>query len=280
MHNLFIGTFGYNYRDWKEVFYPEKLSVKYWLEYYSRYFHTVEINATFYHNFERKVYENWFQKTPKDFCFTIKGSRFITHIKRLKNVQEEIILFFDNMSGLKDKLNAVLWQFPASFHNNEENYLRLVQMLEILPEVRNAFEFRHQSWFNENIYNLLNKFQTSFVINDTGAFPTKEKVTGEFTYIRFHGPTSLYSSEELKVWAKKIKIYLKRYDVYCYFNNDTHGYAVENAKELIDILKKNWNNDFKWIFLNKRRLHQHQTLLQSKILKKKVHRLYSFFCLF
>lgn len=243
MRNLFVGTSGYNYKHWKNIFYPKDLPQKEWLSFYANYFNTVEINATFYRKFEKRVFEKWHKTTPSNFFFTIKGSRFITHVKRLNNVSDAISLFFEGAFSIKEKLAVVLWQFPASFHNTEENFKRLKEFVLILRfaqdeiRTRQAFEFRHSSWFTDEIYNLLNKNGAGFVINDSNYFPSKEVVTGDFVYIRFHGPASLYSSSysdnQLKVWAKKIdRLADKKYDVYCYFNNDAFGHAVKNALAL------------------------------------------------
>jgi len=241
MRKLFIGTSGYNYADWVRVFYPRALSKKEWLSFYSQHFNTVEINATFYHSFKRNVFENWYKQTPLNFSFSIKGSRYITHIKRIKNVQNEVENFFESVQGLKEKLSVILWQFPSSFRLTDEIGERLSKFLIDLPKnTRHAFEFRHSSWFNDDIYQLLDKNKTGFVINETKAFSVAEKVTSDFAYIRFHGPQSLYSSlysdEELKVWAEKIRGYLKTHDVYCYFNNDVSGFAVKNALFLKKLL--------------------------------------------
>lgn len=243
MGKLFIGTSGYNYTDWVGVFYPQDLSKKEWLSFYSKHFNTVEINATFYHSFRRQVFENWSRQTPSTFCFSIKGSRFITHIKRINNVKSEIGKFFDSAYGLKEKLAVILWQFPSSFRLTDENKKRLSKFLANLPKnSHNTFEFRHMSWFSDDIYQLLDENKAGFVINETKAFPVAEKITGDFAYIRFHGPQSLYSSsysdEELKIWAERIRGYLKAYDVYCYFNNDVSGYAIKNAFSLKSLLDK------------------------------------------
>jgi uncharacterized protein YecE (DUF72 family) len=242
MGNLFIGTSGYNYPDWVGGFYPQDLSKKEWLSFYCRHFNTLEINATFYHSFKRSVFENWYKQTPQKFSFSIKGSRFITHIKRINNVKNELGRFTEGAYGLKEKLKVYLWQFPSSFQLTQQNKIRLSSFLSILPKnTRHAFEFRHASWFNDDIYQLLDKNKVGFVTNDTKAFSVAEKITGDFAYIRFHGPQSLYSSlysdEQLKVWAEKIRRYLKTYDVYCYFNNDVSGFAIKNALLLQKLLK-------------------------------------------
>ncbi len=237
MNKLFIGTSGYIYKDWVDKFYPKDLTQKEYLSFYAKYFTTVEINATFYRSFPKTVFEKWQEQTPEDFCFTIKGSRFITHVKRLKDIDDSIVLFFENASGLLHKLGVVLWQFPKSFVYTSETKERFIHFLALLPtSSRQVVELRHVSWFTEEVYGMLSQHNIGFVINDTSAFPAKDVITSDVAYIRFHGPTRLYASsysrEQLNEWASAIKTYLKKYDVYCYFNNDISGYAIENALSL------------------------------------------------
>lgn len=247
MGKLYVGTSGYNYLGWKGLFYPENLPQREWLAFYSNHYNTIEINATFYRSFARSVFANWSKQTSESFVFTIKGSRFITHIKRIKDVKEEVERFFEMAVGLGEKLSCVLWQFPGSFRldpNQRENIDRLKVFLDKLPRnSRQAFEFRHKSWFIPEVFELLDKNKAGFVMNDSPHFPSIERVTGDFVYIRFHGPSSLYSSsystKQLTAWVAKIKKYLKKYDVCCYFNNDINGYAVKNARTLQELVKKN-----------------------------------------
>lgn len=234
---LFIGTSGFSYKDWKERFYPEKLPAKDQLSYYSKIFNSVEVNATFYRSFGREVFQNWKNKTPDDFTFTIKGSRFITHIKRINNVKEETERFFDSVKGLGNKLNLVLWQFPASFKATEHDREKLEDFFKLLPDkFRQAIEIRSDSWFTKDFFDLLRIYDIGFVVNSSGRYPEKEEITSNFAYFRFHGPASLYSSsysdKHLEKYAVKIKNILHNSDVYCYFNNDSHAFAVKNALTL------------------------------------------------
>jgi uncharacterized protein YecE (DUF72 family) len=240
-HKLFIGTSGFNYTDWKGKFYPKELPEKYWLSYYGSQFNTVEVNATFYRHFRKKVFEHWASQVQDGFKFGIKGPRFITHQKKLVNVEENLDTFFESVYGLGNKLGLVLWQFPASFVNNENNYEKLQKFLKLLPsEVKHVFEFRHKSWFVHDLFNLLNKVNAGFVSNDSGKFQEISYATGGIVYVRLHGPTKLYSSkysdEQLQTWAKVMKLDLKKHDVYAYFNNDLSGFAIENAKKLQDLV--------------------------------------------
>ena len=243
MHRLFVGTSGFNYTRWRGVFYPKGLAEKDWLAYYSRHFATVEINATFYGRFKRETFEAWAGEVGEGFAFTLKGSRYITHVKRLRDPEEPIERFFTPAQGLVKHFSCALWQFPRTMHRNEETFQRLAAFLALLPrDVRQAFEFRHDSWFTEAVYALLDRHGAGFVINDSPHFPSVERVTGDFAYIRFHGPKRLYASSysdaQLEDWAGRIRRYLDDQDVYCYFNNDYHGYAIRNAGALLTLLAR------------------------------------------
>ncbi len=238
MGRVFIGTSGFFYNHWQEIFYPDNIAKADWLSYYSRYFDTVEIDSSFYRTPLSSTYENWFKKTPEDFTFSLKGSRFITHIKRLVDIGEPLKIFFSSTNMLSSKFKVVLWQFGSGFKLNLE---RLEKFLVILDKeygnVRHSFEFRHDSWFSQDIYDLLKKYKASLVVADSPSFPTVKEIISDFIYIRFHGSGSLYGSnykdEELKKWAKEIKgIARKGIDAYCYFNNDIEGFAIKNALTL------------------------------------------------
>jgi len=252
MAKLFIGTSGWVYGHWRGIFYPENLPSKDKLKYYSQHFKTAEINYSFYHLPRPSTYQNWYSQTPKDFLFAVKTSKFITHVKRLKGVKEAWKQFLENALNLKEKLGPILFQFPSSFQATPENIKRLEEFLKTLKEdclrfkvysLKFALEFRHKSWCVERIYKLLKKYNVAWVIADSPRYPRADVVTADFVYIRMHGSKimfgSKYTKEELKDLSKKIKNWLKNGDVYCYFNNDFQGYAIENAKELLDFLKSN-----------------------------------------
>jgi uncharacterized protein YecE (DUF72 family) len=237
MKKLFIGTSGYNYREWKGDFYTVGVKQKDWLHYYSGQFSTVEINATFYRNFLPHVFEKWYNETDPAFTFTLKGPRIITHIKRLQDIETELSIFFSANASLKEKLSCILWQFPASFKNYEKNFGNLASFLKNLPpSYKQVFEFRDASWFNGTVYELLNENNAGFVINDSNRFPSKTVITDSAAYVRFHGPQKLYASSyseiELHDWSNQIKTWLAGRDVFCYFNNDMGGHAFRNAREL------------------------------------------------
>jgi uncharacterized protein YecE (DUF72 family) len=252
MSNLFAGTSGWVYSHWQGIFYPENLPSKDKLKYYSSCFKTVEINYSFYHLPGPSTYQNWYNQTPANFRFAVKASRFITHIKRLKGVKKAWKQFLENALNLKEKLGPILFQFPSNFQATEINIKRLNEFLKLTTggksnrdrvsvSLRYVFEFRHKSWCEEKIYKLLKKYNAGWVIADSPKHSRADVVTANFTYIRMHGSkvmfASRYSKEEIKCLAAKIKNWLKTGDVYCYFNNDFQGYALENAKEILKILK-------------------------------------------
>lgn len=241
MKHAYIGTSGYNYREWKGDFYPEDIPQTKWLEYYAEQFSSLEINATFYRSFPQTVYAKWYQRTPMGFTFVLKGPRRITHIKRLKDIDEELELFFAAHSALKEKLSCVLWQFPNNFKNNDEKLELFTSFLERLPKTtRHAVELRDISWFGEDVFEVLNKQKIGFVINDSNTFPTATAITSDFAYIRFHGPDELYASgyteNQMRDWSEQIQKWLTKYDVYCYFNNDMDGHAYRDARTLQTLL--------------------------------------------
>jgi uncharacterized protein YecE (DUF72 family) len=240
---LYIGTSGWIYGDWIGIFYPEDLRSKDRLKYFSSHFNTTEINYSFYHLPKPTTYENWYNQTNKNFVFAVKTSRYITHIKRLIGVKDAWKVFLKNTLHLKDKLGPVLFQFPPSFKASDENIKRLKELLKLInkAKIRFAFEFRHKSWCGEAVYDILKRFNIAWVIADSPNYPKAEAITANFAYIRMHGSRALFSSkythEELQTLAQKIKVWLKKgVDTYVYFNNDFHGYAVQDAKVLLNLL--------------------------------------------
>lgn len=239
----YIGTSGYSYNHWWDgVFYPADVKPSRWLEYYAKYFNTVELNVSFYRLPKKETFEGWRKRTPENFKFVAKGSRFITHIKKLKDVEEPLEVFFKNAPGLKNKLEAVLWQLPPGLKVDIEKLKGFCESLEKWKKIRQAFEFRHQSWFCERVYEVLRQHNFSLCVAHSGRWPPVEEVTADFVYFRFHGGgdvlySSNYTEKELKNWAAKAKNYLKQEkDVFAYFNNDAHGYAVKNAMRLKELL--------------------------------------------
>lgn len=246
LSKIFVGTSGYSYKHWSDgVFYPPKLPQGKWLEHYAQAFNTVELNVTFYRLPNKRTFEGWYKRTPGEFVFIAKGSRFITHVKKLKDCEEPLKIFFENVKGLKEKLGVVLWQLPPGLHldvGRLEDFCRLLNDSKVARMVRHGFEFRHQSWFGKEIYDLLEGFRFSLCVAHSSRWPCVEKATADFVYLRFHGGQILYSSdyseEELKDWASKARGWLEQgRDVYAYFNNDAYGFAVKNAFRFRELLE-------------------------------------------
>ncbi len=241
---LFIGTSGFSYSHWEDgVFYPKGLAKTKQLEYYAKHFQTVELNNPFYRLPSVKTFSSWRERTPKGFIFSVKVSRYITHIKYLRQCKAAWKTFLERAEHLESKLGPFLFQLPPNWHKNLD---RLENFLKLLGEKnkkhRYVFEFRHPSWFFKDTYNLFKKYKNiSLCLADSPRWPFKEIITGDFIYIRMHGGKILYGSnyskKELKQWGEKIKKWLKKkLDVYIYFNNDVQGFAVKNAKLLKKIL--------------------------------------------
>jgi len=242
MADIRIGCSGFLYDHWKGTFYPEDLPRNLWLDFYSKRFSTVELNVTFYRLPERETFAKWYLATPKNFVFSLKGSRFITHVKKMKDCAEPIEAFFSRASVLKEKLGVILWQLPPTFNLDIE---RLKEFLEALRPygIKNAFEFRNKTWLTKKIFSLFEKEQMALCIADHPDFLENLPATTDFIYIRRHGEdggyATSYNTEYLKKDCKFIKDYLKKKKtVFMYFNNDAHGYAPLNALELSELVTK------------------------------------------
>lgn len=241
MGSFFVGCSGFNYFGWKGRFYPPDLPQRKWLEFYSRVFKTVELNVTFYRLPKKETFRRWFKETPDDFSFSVKGSRFITHIKRLDEPEEPLEQFFRAAKALGEKLKIVLWQFPPSFQIDLEKFKRFVDLLPPY-ETRNAFEFRHPSWIDENVRDILKEMGYTYCMADWPPFIDDLPPTTNYVYLRRHGHggnyASLYTREELERDAQRVKEFLEKgIDVYVYFNNDAYAYATQNARELIELVQ-------------------------------------------
>ena len=238
MTELRVGCSGWNYKHWRNgVFYPPRLPASKWLQHYAERFDTVEVNATFYRLPRPSAVANWVALTPPDFVFTIKMSRYVTHVKRLAGVQESLERLYAMIAPLvgTPKFGPVLWQFPETFHRNDE---RLLGALEQLPDGRHAFEFRHPSWFVPEVFAFLRARGAALVFGDHPDRPFQAlELTADWTFLRFHhgkrGRGGNYSERELDEWAARIDGWRQRgIDIYAYFNNDWEGFAIENAQGL------------------------------------------------
>lgn len=241
MTPLYIGTSGYTYKDWRGIFYPKGVAQKDWLKFYGQHYNAVEINATFYRPFPEHVFTHWYDSTPDDFRFVLKAPKLITHEKMLVDVEQELEQFVSSSAVLQQKRAAMLWQFPSSMRR-EALQAQFQQFLTLLPRnIKHVFEFRNASWFNEEIYVLLNQFDAGFVINDSPHFPSQHVNTDHLLYVRLHGPgalyTSSYSVEQLHAWADEIAPHLDHEAIYLFFNNTAGGPALSNAEQLRQLLK-------------------------------------------
>lgn len=228
-----IGCSGWQYKDWRGRLYPEGLGQPRWLQRYAEVFDTVEVNSTFYRLAKPEAVRRWVEQTPPDFVFTIKASRYLTHIKRLRNLDQGVSRFYESIEPLtrSPKMGPVLWQLPENFHRDDDV---LAHALEGLPRGRHSFEFRHESWFTGEVYDLLRRHGVALVIGDHPERPFQSyEMTADFTFIRFHygrrGRRGNYSRTELDEWADRIAGWSRRRTVFAYFNNDWRGFAVDNA---------------------------------------------------
>lgn len=238
--HYYIGTSGWHYEHWRGRFYPEKLDKAKWLEFYAGHFATVELNNSFYRLPSEAAFATWRESSPANFTFAVKVSRFITHIKRLRDAEEAVEKFITRAKILGEKLGPLLYQLPPNMHRNDEV---LESFLSTLPRgMRHVFEFRHESWLEEGVYQILHKYNIGFCVFDMPSVSCPLLATADFAYIRFHGSTGLYwscySDEELASWAKRLANLAKNLKaVYIYFNNDAEAFAVSNVMTLSTYLE-------------------------------------------
>jgi len=236
---IHLGTSGWYYDDWVGTFYPHTISKSEWLPFYTQHFHTVEVNASFYRLPFENMIKGWEKKTPDDFLFVFKGSQVITHRKHLQNIGENLQQFYQRIRLINKKLAVVLWQLPPQLKQDSDVLEGFLSQLDTaIPQV---IEFRHSSWFTDNVYALLSKYNVGFCIISAPGFPIILKTTTDFAYIRWHGKDTwydyLYSPEEIQDWAQRIqKLDVK--DIYGFFNNSYNAYAPKNCQHLLNLLDK------------------------------------------
>ena len=227
------------YSHWAEVFYPQGLPRDQWFRLYATQFNTVELNATFYRLPQVKTCQRWHDAAPEAFHYSVKVSRFITHIKRLHDCGDALENFLARVRHLGDRLGPLLYQLPPGLHRNDE---LLLTFLRLLPtELAHVFEFRHGSWFAEEVLSLLREHHVGFCVHDYDQLAPPLARTAPFAYVRLHGPTGRYAGsytpEQLQGWAEKVsQLGEGASEVYVYFNNDIGGYAVHGARELAGLL--------------------------------------------
>jgi uncharacterized protein YecE (DUF72 family) len=233
-----VGCSGWNYDHWREAVYPKGTPQSRWLEHYATLFNTVEVNATFYRLQKPEAVARWVEVTPPDFVFSIKASRYLTHIKRLQDLRAGLERLMETLEPLtaSPKMGPMLWQLPENFHRDDD---RLASALEVLPPGRHCFEFRHPSWFAEPVMDLLRAHRVALVIGDDPSrpFQTRE-LTTDWTYVRLHrgkkGRRGNYSESELATWRRRIAAWRSHAEVFVYCNNDWEAFAVRNAAWLRD----------------------------------------------
>jgi uncharacterized protein YecE (DUF72 family) len=236
---LRVGTSGWHYEHWVGPFYPEGASGDDLFRHYRETFDTVEINNTFYQLPDRSTLEHWRELAPRGFLFSCKASRYVTHMKKLKDPAQSIRRFFDRVEVLGDALGPVVFQLPPRWHRNME---RLEGLLDALPsDHRYAFEFRDRSWFAGEVIDTLAEHDAAFCIYDIGGERSPVEVTTDFVYLRLHGPGApyegRYDGRTLHGWARRFDGWLSEgRDVFCYLDNDQEGHAPEDARRLLDTI--------------------------------------------
>ena len=236
---IHVGCSGWVYRHWRGTFYPEGLPQKRWFEHYAAQFDTVEINVSFYRLPLASTFEGWREKAPPGFRYALKVNRFITHMKKLLDCEAEVDRFIALARPLQDKLGPLLYQLPPSLHRDLP---RLDTFLGRLPgDLMHVVEFRHASWYDEEVFALLDRHNVGFVVHDLRGLISPRWASGNLAYVRFHGMSGryhgLYGKEVLSRWADWCRDQRDAgRNVWCYFNNDIHGHALEDARDLKEML--------------------------------------------
>jgi uncharacterized protein YecE (DUF72 family) len=242
MTRFWIGTSGWNYKHWKEVFYPKELPARRWFRFYAGHFPTVEINYSHYREPSEKSWDAWREEAPGGFRFAVKAHRYLTHLRRLKEPEEPLARVIKGARRLGDRLGPILYQFPPNFQRTEEMAARLHSFLRMLPgDLMHAFEFRHDSWYGEETLGRLRRHGAAFCCFQRGSQESPLAVTAGFAYMRFHGSEARYhgnyTDQMLREWAGRLRrLSSDAREMFVYFNNDPEGFAVANALKLADLL--------------------------------------------
>jgi uncharacterized protein YecE (DUF72 family) len=239
---IHIGTSGWHYEHWIGPFYPEGISKDDFLGHYLDHFHTVEINNTFYQLPQEKTLIQWRDAVPSGFIFAVKASRYITHMKKLKDPERAVAKFFSRIEALGDTVGPILFQLPPRWRCNVD---RLSLFLKAVPAgYRYAFEFRDPTWFDDQVYEILTEHGAAFCIYDFDRRQSPRVVTADFVYVRLHGPDGpyqgQYSTRSLTEWVGAFSAWVNQgKEVYCYFDNDEAGYAAQDAMHLKQMISSN-----------------------------------------
>ena len=234
-----IGCSGFHYNDWKVKFYPEGLPQRKWFDYYCEHFNTLELNVTFYRFPQLSFLQTWYDKSPADFRFSVKAPRAITHYKKFKDAAQFVNSFYDTINdGLREKLGPVLFQLPPNFTCDEERLERIISSLN--SSFINVLEFRHDSWWREDVYHELGKHNIAFCGMSHPKLPDDVIENASNIYYRFHGVPQLYRSSYSTAFLQKVvdsvKSDCKAQAGWFYFNNDFDAVGVENAKRMIGFI--------------------------------------------
>lgn len=236
-----IGCSGWVYKHWRGLFYPEGLPQKRWFERYAEEFDTVEINASFYRLPLELTFDGWRDKAPPGFRYAVKANRFITHMKKLVGCDAEIDNFIALARRLEHALGPILYQLPPSLH---KDLARLERFVSRLPaDIEQVVEFRHQSWYDEDVLEVLDRHRVGFVTHDLKGLASPRWASGRTAYVRFHGTAGKYlgrySEKVLCEWADWLHDQQERgRNAWCYFNNDIHGHAIEDARTLRSMVRQ------------------------------------------
>jgi uncharacterized protein YecE (DUF72 family) len=239
MRALRIGTSGWVYKHWMGIFYPPGTPGEAQLPFYAQHFSSVEVNFSFYRLPERSVFETWRTQTPEGFLFAVKGSRFLTHMKKLNDPDEPLQRLMERATGLEDKLGPILFQFPHTWRLNLERLRDFMTALQPYAPQPFAFEFRHPSWLIPPVYTLLEDAGAALCLPISPQVPLDVRLTAPWSYIRFHGGRwgTGFADVELREWSERIRSFQKQDATVCvYFNNDPEGHAIKDARRLSELL--------------------------------------------
>ncbi len=234
-----VGCSGWQYRHWRGGFYPAELPARRWFEHYAATFDTVEINNTFYRLPDQSVFEEWRRQAPPGFRYAVKASRYLTHMKKLKEPVEPLERILGRARHLGPTLGPVLYQLPPRWRYNRE---RIAAFLDLLPrDILHVLELREESWYNEELFALLEARGVSYCAHDMVGLPPERRATGPIAYARFHGIGTKYggsyAEEDLRPWAEWLLGEGKKgRSIHAYFNNDIGGHAIDNALTLRTML--------------------------------------------
>jgi len=236
-----IGTSGWHYDHWKGLFYPDAISTEEMLPYYTAHFHSVEVNNSFYQLPKKATLERWKKTVPRNFIFALKASRYITHMKKLKDPAQGVPSLLEIASVMEEKVGPILFQLPPRWRINLKRLDAFLQFLS--RDFRYAFEFRDPSWFNDSTYEMLAKKDAAFCIYNLAGRLSPKEVTTDFVYVRLHGPEAAYQGQydgkTLSGWAGAFSTWHSQgKEIFCYFDNDEAGYAVQDALRLQKMLLK------------------------------------------